>query len=293
MTQCVVVADDVTGSADTGHEFARRGYTTEIALTQEYDPSASDVVVYNTDSRYVPPSVARTRVEAALSDPVPVVYKKIDSTLRGNVISEVEAVIAAAAPDRAVVAPAFPSNGRLTACGFHLVAGEMVTESDVGDDSDRPASHDCLADLFAESRYPVAHIGIDTVDRGPSSIATVLDRSGHTDGSDIVTCDAVDETHLASIADACERIADRCAFVGSGGLARYITLPGAPTEGPGKPDASSGHPVIGVQGALLRRHSHRSVRSPRVFARRLPSKPPSLIRQQWDPNWLSGAGLPW
>ncbi len=250
MTRCVVVADDLTGSCDAGHEFATRGYDTRVVLSSQADATpGGDVAVYNTDSRYAEPAVAAERVRAVLETTDPsVVYKKVDSTLRGNVRVEVEAATDAVDPDLVVVAPAFPDNGRVTACGYHLVDGRLVTESPPGADEERPPTHDSLPAFFASSDRPVERLGVETVARGERAVRKSFESLCSTDGAVIVTCDAVADRHLATLAAAADDLPYRCLYVGSGGLARHVVVPGTPT-GAGV-DIDGTRTVVGVSGSV-------------------------------------------
>ncbi|MBX0296398.1 four-carbon acid sugar kinase family protein [Haloarcula nitratireducens] len=250
MTRCLVVADDLTGSCDAGHEFATRGYDTSVVLSAQTDTTTrGDVAVYNTESRYEEPAVAADRVRAVLQDADPsVAFKKVDSTLRGNVRAEIDAATRATAPALVVVAPAFPDNGRLTACGYHLVDGQLVTDSPPGNDEERPPTHDSLPELFASSEYPVERIGVDTVARGTAAVREAFESATSTDGPVIVTCDAVTDSHLAAIATAADSLSGRCLYVGSGGLARHVAVPGTPS-GAGI-DVDPTRPVVGVSGSV-------------------------------------------
>jgi len=250
MTRCLVVADDLTGSCDAGHEFAAREYDTRVVLSPQTDAAVGgDVTVHNTDSRYADPAVAADRVRAVLGDADgSVVFKKVDSTLRGNVRVEVDAATRAVDPALVVVAPAFPGNGRVTASGYHLVDGRPVTESPPGQDDERPPTHDSLPEVFASSDYPVEHLGIGTVARGNAAVRDALESLSSAAGPVIVTCDAVTDSHLATIATAADELAERCLYVGSGGLARYVGVPGTPS-GTGI-DVDLTRSVVGVSGSV-------------------------------------------
>lgn len=250
MTQCVVVADDLTGSCDAGHEFATRNYDTRVVLSAQADTTPqTDIEVYNTESRYAPPAVAAERVRAVLETTDPsVVFKKVDSTLRGNVRVEVDAATQAVDPDLVIVAPAFPANGRLTACGYHLVDGQLVTESPPGEDEERPPTHDSLPEFFASSDHPVERIGVETVARGAATVGEALESLCSTEGPVVVTCDAVTDDHLATIAAAADDLSESCLYVGSGGLARHIDVPGT-RSGTGF-DVDEHRTVVGVSGSV-------------------------------------------
>ncbi len=138
----LVVADDLTGATDTGHGFAVRGFETVVRLDPEFEAPDAAVIVVDTDSRYVSPAEAGNRVADVVSDiEAATVYKKVDSTLRGNLAAEIEAVMAAMDADTAAVAPAFPTNGRVTACGYHLVEGALITDTEAGNDPDSPVCY--------------------------------------------------------------------------------------------------------------------------------------------------------
>jgi uncharacterized protein YgbK (DUF1537 family) len=250
VTRCVVVADDLTGSCDAGHEFATRNYDTRVVLSPRADTTPrGDVAVYDTASRYVSPAVAAERVRAVLETTDPsVVFKKVDSTLRGNVRAEVDAAIRSADPDLVLVAPAFPANGRLTACGYHLVDGELVTESPFGEDDERPPTHDSLPAFFASSDSPVERIGVGTVARGVPAVRDVLESLCSTNGPPVVVCDAVTDGHLATLAAAADDLSVRCLYVGSGGLARHVVVPGTPSGASLGIDKS--RTVVGVSGSV-------------------------------------------
>lgn len=112
----VIVADDLTGACDTGAAFAARGLRTVVWLTGP-QPS-SDVLVRSTNSRNDPPEVAAVKVRQAAAIRAPILYKKIDSTLRGNVRAELEVL-----DTSIVVCPAFPDQQRVVRDGWLRAPG--------------------------------------------------------------------------------------------------------------------------------------------------------------------------
>jgi hypothetical protein len=77
----IVIADDFTGSNDTGVQLAKKGARTEVMLTPAQKPSRrADVLVINTESRAMPAMQAATAVQQALAPwcgdvTTPLVYK--------------------------------------------------------------------------------------------------------------------------------------------------------------------------------------------------------------------------
>jgi len=229
MTAVVVVADDLTGAMDTGHRFAERGHGTSVVATAPREEAtlnriSSSVVAVNTDTRYVTPDRANNAVRHAVEcSQATTVYKKVDSTLRGNVEAEVIAALDAADAELALFAPAFPQAGRQTVEGIHYVDGDPVTETEYGDDPNAPQT-EVLTDLFESYDGPVTHLSADAIDGGPEQVRNALDSITATyDGAPIVCCDAATDAALATIAAAGE--ASDAVYAGSGGLAAHVSVP--------------------------------------------------------------------
>lgn len=261
MVRGLVVADDLTGACDTGHAFAACGYCTRVLIANEAPARDTDVLVVDTDSRYDPPREAADAVRTAIdAHPAAVVYKKIDSTLRGNLTAEIDAALSAVADGNdaglAIVAPASPATGRTTSCGHHLVEGALVTDTEPGQDPQKGPASAHVPSLLAEATHPVAHIGIETVARGATPVADRLRELG--DGPKIVTVDATHPVHLEAITAGTRRIATPTVYVGSAGLAEHVSLPpaaderaeaeGEPSATPTPPDDT--HGVLAIVGSV-------------------------------------------
>jgi uncharacterized protein YgbK (DUF1537 family) len=279
-----IVADDLTGACDTGHEFAARGHWTRVIVDgQNYDDSdaAVDALVVNTDSRYERPEMAATAVRTAIeSRSGGVMFKKIDSTLRGNLGAEVAAALSTLATNRAeatdeddteraplaVVAPAYPGAGRTTACGHHLVDGALVTDAEAGLERGNGPASSHLPTLFDDFAYPVVGVGIETVAAGASAVAERF--RSLPDHPHVATVDATHDRHLEAVATAARHVERPVLYVGSAGLARHVELPRASateratsnrTAGDGGADQTAGRDrsdrsdaagVLGVVGSV-------------------------------------------
>lgn len=234
-----VVADDLTGANDTAAAFAKRGLASGLSLRTPRDEttlSAADVDVANTDSRYESPTEAASRVRRAVdSVDADLVYKKVDSTLRGNLPSEIDAVLDATGADVALVAPAFPNAGRITVGGYHLVDGTPVTETSAGRDPKGPASSH-LPTVLEDADCPVVHRPLDTLGDA-ECLAAAFTELASTHRAVIVVCDASSERHLDTLARAGNATAADVVYVGSAGLAGHVRL------------GSAGN-VLGVVGSV-------------------------------------------
>lgn len=251
MTDLVVVADDLTGAMDTGHSFAKRGHETAVVAVPDapetgVDTSATSVLAVNTDTRYAASAAARNAVERVVKRARDAtVYKKVDSTLRGNVAAEVEAALVAADAELALFAPAFPATGRSTVDGIHRVDGDPVTETEYGEDRKGPPSA-VLTELFADYGGPVESLPQSVVDAGCERVAAALDDlvASH-EQAPIVCCDAASDTALSTISSAAKDF--ETVYAGSGGLAAHVAVPAPPTAPPETltVDASAPLAVVG------------------------------------------------
>ena len=189
-----VVADDLTGSLDTAAPFAMHGWRTcvvpwpgraprAIGMALRQAAASHDVVVLDTASRHVAAREAARRVRAVVvaaraldtGRPVRHFYKKIDSTLRGNVAAELAAFRAAVPIDRLPLAPAFPAHGRTTRGGAVWVDGRPLGQSAAARDALDPAGSGDLRRLAPREALEILDADTDAHLR---RIATRLGEEG-------------------------------------------------------------------------------------------------------------------
>ena len=245
MPQFVIVADDITGAADTSACFAEDGWATVISLSNTMIQDA-DVVVLSTESRDLDADAAARAVEIAVSAYVDVqsdsrprwVYKKIDSLLRGHPREELLAMMAAMDETHTVVAPAFPAEGRTTVGGRQLVDNVPLESSQFGD---RWAESDLRALFTSDHGPPVQLLDLKTVRGQPDELRRLLD-----DGSKgIVIADAETDDDLVALGRAA--IGGRLHLLcGTAGLARQLVR-----FLPLTPDASRPSRVLRDAGPIL------------------------------------------
>lgn len=163
------LADDLSGALDAAAAFHRAGRVVRVPL----DPAGwvgnapGEITGLSTETRNLPPAAAATAVAAVIARGrdlgARLVYKKIDSTLRGPVAAELAAVLDALPETRLLFAPANPAVGRTVRDGVLLVHGRPVHETDFGRDPVSPVSESRLRALLAG--LPAGSIEIpDTAD---------------------------------------------------------------------------------------------------------------------------------
>ncbi len=278
----VVVADDLTGAADTAIHFLRPGE--EIVLVSLANEAAGppalskDGLAIDTGTRGSSEAEAihRLQVAAAVArERKPsLVYKKVDSQLRGRPGLEIETLRRELGRRCALVAPAHPAQGRVTRAGVHLVRGLPTAESDAGRDPVAPVTESRLPVLIAQQAgVRVAHVPLAELEAGPAALRRAVERL-LAEGHPVITFDAVTPQNLDLIAEvACRRFPDAL-LAGSAGLAVALAAcrdAGAAVEPAPVPYCESMLFVCGSTAGALRRQVAALVASGRSRALTLTS----------------------
>ncbi len=204
MKPLFILADDLTGAADSAARCRSAGLPATIYLTTPSLPLPAGVMAFTSDSRHLTAAAAATRVRqvsAPLCDQEAVWYKKIDSTLRGNIGSELDALLDLLNLPCAVICPAFPAQGRGLRDGY-LAAPSI------------PAQTLHLPTLLrAQSRYPVAEISLADLWAGDARarIQTAASTAA------LLVCDAMTDADLAQIVQLVADVIQTTLLCGSAG----------------------------------------------------------------------------
>ena len=246
MPDLAIIADDLTGAADAGVQLVRAGYRTAVFFyASELLAGDLDAIAIDTDSRTRPAGFAARRVvEAARAvRHASLLYKKLDSTLRGNVAAELAATFGATGRERIIVAPAFPAAGRTTVGGTQLVHGVPVDETEMQNDPRTPVREAHVPTLLAGAFACVGTLDAQAL-ADPERVRLVLEES------ECVVADAERDSDLESLVRAVPE-PDRVLWAGSAGLALAL---GSVYPGPSAGDAGVQRvpvrPVLVVVGSL-------------------------------------------
>jgi D-threonate/D-erythronate kinase len=233
-----VLADDLTGAADSGVAFLG-GAEVVITLARPlaacpadtWPPEDDAVTVVDTDTREASPDRAYA-IAYRLAERIggqDHVLKKIDSLLRGQVAAELMA-LRRAQPERLIIAaPAVPAQGRITR------GGAMVAAPDGGPARTILQSAQVAARL---GDGPVRAIELRLVRAGTYRLARALHAAGAAGAT--VVCDALTDADLDRIALAGMSLHRPVLWAGAAGLAaalarslRASAIPARPRLVPG------------------------------------------------------------
>jgi len=230
MLEIALIADDLTGAADTGVQCCPHlSHTTLLSyrnLSSNPRTSASDALAIYTNSRSMKAEMARKRV-GSLARRLLVfqpsrVYKKMDSCLRGNVGTEVDAVMDEMGFELSFIAPAFPDMGRVTLHDVHMVHGRPVAETELSRDPVTPVTESRLSRIIAsQSRYRVGHVDLRFLEGDYDAMVAQIDRLAAA-GVRHLVFDAARQAHLERTARIALESPRNILLVGSAGLARGL-----------------------------------------------------------------------
>ncbi len=165
MVTLLIIADDFTGALDTGVQFAASGANTRVVTSADYDFLQVDpevqVLVVDAETRHLNSKEAYDIVyditKKAVAQSIPYLYKKTDSALRGNIGSELTAMLEAAGGKKLSFLPAFPKMNRWTKDGIHYIDDVPVHESVFGKDPFEPVTCSNIPQMIGnQSRIEVS-----------------------------------------------------------------------------------------------------------------------------------------
>ncbi|WP_227937187.1 four-carbon acid sugar kinase family protein [Alkalihalobacillus deserti] len=223
-----LIADDLTGANDTGVQFARAGLKTSV-LMQKNDVSLSelDVVVMDTDSRSASATEAYEKVKQASEFlkrySFDIIYKKVDSTMRGNVGAELDAVYDAFQPDFVLMAPAYPKNNRQVKDGNLYLGQKLLHETEIAYDPKTPVNESFIPDILSRSsKRKTGVITNEDLAQGKNFIKEKLVRY-YEEKVPYIVFDSTVEEDLEQIVEWVNETPFQVVWSGSAGLANYLT----------------------------------------------------------------------
>ncbi len=184
-----------------------------------------------------------------------VVFKKIDSTLRGNIGREIDAIMDTCGQEIAIVVPAFPKNGRTTVGGYHLLQGDPLETTELARDPRCPITESHIPTMLSRQTVrKVGHVGVESVSAGPAAVLEAMERAMAA-GEQVIVCDAWQDGHLSMHARAAMRLGKPVLWVGSAGLAECLPpalglVAAPPGKGPERDDPAGRSVVVVLAGSV-------------------------------------------
>ena len=230
MLEIAVIADDLTGAADTGVQCCPYFRNTTLLsyrnLSSDPRTSTSEALAIYTNSRSMKAEMARKRTRSLARRLLVFhprrVYKKVDSCVRGNVGAEVDAVMDEMGFELSFIAPAFPDMGRLTLHDVHMLHDRPVAETELSRDPVTPVTESRLSIIIAtQSTSKVGHVDLGFLEGDKDAMVDQIHRLTDS-GARHLVFDAARQAHLERIARIALESPKNILLVGSAGLARGL-----------------------------------------------------------------------
>jgi uncharacterized protein YgbK (DUF1537 family) len=211
---CTVIADDLTGACDAAVQFANLGSTATVILDRSsIGDCESQVIAASTDSRGDTPEEAAGKVESLARilyrRESLLIFKKIDSTLRGNLAAEIDASMRAFGCRAGVIAPAFPSMHRAVLDGWLRAAGYAA-----------PPIH--LPTLLQDQGLArIAHVDRTALSAGARPLQERV-AAWFRGGTRFIVFDGDSDADLQTAVESCAGLRPEPLWIGSAGLARAL-----------------------------------------------------------------------
>jgi uncharacterized protein YgbK (DUF1537 family) len=285
----LILADDLTGAADCAIAFAKRGLDAEVFWGEGKSGNAT-VLSVDADSRRFAAAEAAARqlkAQAVHWRPGMRLYKKVDSTIRGQPAAELaaqlKALSAGGRAPLAVVCPGFPATGRVIIDGRVRMNGMPLEQTPLWA-RDHTYASASLSEVLASAHISAEVIPLTVMRTG---IDAVLARMLEAErlGVGAVVCDCVAETDLQVAADASLKLS-AAVWVGSAGLAAGLAARVAPAKPTAPPVVTRSGAVLMVVGSLAeasRLQAQVLVESGRVM--HLRAMPETLLAGSQAPAW--------
>ncbi len=288
----VIIADDLSGAADSAILCAQDGLETLVLFGEAAADAHGTAAVIAIDAdtrgsdrdRAAAISLALTRRFAGEGR---LLFRKVDSTLRGHVGAEIAATLAArraARPDVCVAfAPAFPATGRTVRDGRAYLHGVPLEDTPVWQLEKLAHAADLRA-ILQSADLRVATVGLETV--RATDFASRLVAMHAVAGLDVLAFDAECDDDLRAIALAMtSSLPGEVIWAGSAGLARHLPRDRVPHAAAFAMPPLDGPVlfVIGSASTVSRRQTERLLADGDL---RHVSVPPALLRAgAADPGW--------
>jgi uncharacterized protein YgbK (DUF1537 family) len=233
----LIIADDLTGAADSGLACALHGVRTLILLNSSDESiegwkelESNGVLSFDANTRGLSSGHASVVVHELIrrfdKNSSALLFKKVDSTLRGNVAAEIAAALrvrrALGSPRNKIVAllaPAFPAYGRITIQGRLLLQERFLERADMWQQEAFSPRSD-IAEILCGAGLTSGTIDLSILRSEERALQDAMLRL--INEVDVIICDAETDEDLRAIAVASMVLDRRSVWAGSAGLAAHI-----------------------------------------------------------------------
>ncbi len=227
----LIVADDFTGSNDTGVQLSKRNIqtivTTSINAVNQMILN-NDALVIDTESRFDLSKEAYFKtyqIGKNLKELIEQidVYNKIDSTFRGNIGAEISGLIDGTGIETVFLAPALPEAGRTIKNGEIFVNGKSILCTEYASDPKTPVKFNSISDIInIQTDKKVGNVYLECIRSGTENLKNKtieLIKSS----CQIIVFDSENNEDLEIIAQVLKSLSINSIYSGSAGFASALS----------------------------------------------------------------------
>ncbi|WP_099203644.1 four-carbon acid sugar kinase family protein [Miniphocaeibacter massiliensis] len=209
MPNYVMIADDLTGANANCSLMKKIGLNSASVLDiNSYEEEENiQAIAVTTDSRSMFKNesydVVKKAMEKFNKNKVNLFNKRIDSTMRGNIGVEIEAMLDSLGEDyMAIAVPVYPATGRIVVNGIMLVNGNLLLNTDAGKDTKSPVDSSNVEDILKKQfNRKIKSIYLEDVQKGKEHLEKIL-REEYDNKTKLLIFDGVTDKDLENIANA-------------------------------------------------------------------------------------------
>lgn len=231
MDKIGIITDDMTGTMTCGVLLAKTGIKACSYFSQDNLSGAEEqeAVILSANSRSLGKNEAEANVKEAYKALVQhgakYFTKRIDTTFRGGIGYEVDALLEELPEDTiAIMAATMPDTKRIVVGGYSIIDGVILTETGVAHDVLTPVTQAHIPTLMREqSKHNVGEITLNTVLSEGDDLKKSLEKS-RLEGNKIIVIDAITTEHLAKIAKIVHELKWSVVCVDPGAFTQQLAL---------------------------------------------------------------------
>lgn len=208
MRKIGIVADDLTGATTVGVLLAKAGITAAAFFDEKkFTETRHQAYILSTDSRALNKEEAQKRVKSAvllLKEKGAVHFsKRIDTTLRGGIGFEVDAMLEELEEDSiAIMVASMPQSRRIVVGGYSIIDGIPLSKTPVAQDVRTPVTETHIPTLMAQqTKHKIGFVSLSDILSGKDRLKQSF-LNQRSDGSKLIIVDAVTLDDVEKIAEA-------------------------------------------------------------------------------------------
>lgn len=226
-----LITDDMTGTMTCGVLLAQKGIKACSFFSKDDLEGAKDqdALILSANSRNLKPEHAKKNVKEAYQalkqQGAEYFTKRIDTTFRGGIGYEIDALLEEMPEDTiAIAAAAMPDTRRILVGGYSIIDGTILTETGAARDVLSPIKEAHIPTLLrSQSRYPVGEIPLKYVLDEEEKLMEKL-RECRNAGHKILVVDGISHQHLEKTASAVHRLGWNIVCVDPGAFTQKMAL---------------------------------------------------------------------